>query len=190
MVPVCERGADEVGYCHGHYEYRRRTGVEPTHKLHSDYTVVERFLLKTSEGNNGCVLWTGATDGDGRYGSFYYEGRVRRAHRVAYVMFVGPIPEGLDLDHLCRVTQCVNPAHMEPVSHGENVLRGESIQAKNARKTHCKRGHQFTAVDLRPRGRVCQRCAEIRNYYRRTISPHITWAEIDALESERMAAAS
>jgi hypothetical protein len=109
-------------------------------------TPTERFMAKVSARPDGCWQWMGATD---RYGyglSLFYGRRERKhmAHRVAYEQFVGPIPEGLVIDHLCRNKGCVNPDHLEPVTIGENVLRGETIPARNLLKTHCHRGHEFT----------------------------------------------
>lgn len=72
----------------------------------------------------------------------------QRAHRVFYEMIVGTIPEGLVLDHLCRNEGCVNPQHVEPVTHRENILRGEGEAAKNAVKTHCKYGHALEGRNL------------------------------------------
>lgn len=89
-------------------------------------SAVDRFMSHVSpEPNSGCWLWT-ASGGSGGYGSFSI-GRARAnlmAHRVSYEMFRGPIPEGLHIDHLCRVRCCVNPAHLEPVTPRENVNRG------------------------------------------------------------------
>lgn len=88
----------------------------------------------------GCWNWTGKIAHNG-----YGVGRNDvRSHRFAYEMLVGPIPEGLCIDHLCRNKACCNPEHLEVVTLGENVLRGNSIPARNARKTHCKHGHEFT----------------------------------------------
>jgi HNH endonuclease len=84
-----------------------------------------------------CWLWL-AYCRDGRYPWMYYEGHPLAAYRVAYILLVGPIPEGLQLDHLCRVTSCVNPAHLEPVTQQENIRRQmEAI-------THCPQGHKYT----------------------------------------------
>ena len=121
-------------------------------------TAEERFVLFTRfEGD--CLVWTGnAPHG---YGTFWYEGKKVRAHRFAYERFVGRIPEGLELDHLCRVTRCVNPDHLEPVTRAENLRRASW---PNARKTHCKRGHEFTSDNTyRWRGhRVCRTCQHER----------------------------
>jgi hypothetical protein len=85
---------------------------------------LERFLSYVSVQENGCWLWTGGKNGDG-YGNFRDENRVSRgAHRWSYEYFVGPVPQGLDLDHLCRNRACVHPEHLEPVSHRENGHRG------------------------------------------------------------------
>lgn len=101
------------------------------------------------------------------YGCFYSSiaKKQQRAHRVAYEMFVGPIPEGLHLDHLCRNRGCVNPAHLEPVTNRENVLRGVGPTAVNAKKTHCPRGHALEGDNIywRPTGRRCKQCVREHN---------------------------
>ena len=88
-----------------------------------------------------------------------------KVERVAYEMVVGPIPDGLQIDHLCRVRNCVNPDHLEPVTPRENTMRGYSIQAQNARKTHCIHGHPFEGnTYARPDGnRECAVCKKARN---------------------------
>lgn len=121
----------------------------------------DRFWPKVSpEPNSGCWLWEGAVHTNG-YGNFYVDGKYRRAHRVSYEMHKGQIPDGLVIDHLCRNTFCVNPDHLEPVTHGENVRRGEN---RNRDKTHCKWGHEFTPDNtlMRKGGRACRKCAKIR----------------------------
>lgn len=107
--------------------------------------LIERVMRKSCILENGCVVWTGAVkDGYGNIGAGGQFGRHVRTHQVMYEHFIGPVPEGLELDHLCRNRLCMAPAHLEAVTHQENVLRGEGLAAVNARKTHCDHGHEFT----------------------------------------------
>lgn len=103
-----------------------------------------------TEPNTGCWLWSGHITNAG-YGTIELNGAPRRAHRICYEYYVGPIPESLTLDHLCRVRCCVNPKHLEPVTRGENVRRGigadlcrERGTVRRSQKTHCDRGHEWT----------------------------------------------
>lgn len=116
------------------------------------------------EKTDGCWLWTGMLAWNG-YGLFYVAKRLKRAHRIAYAELAGPIPEGLSLDHLCRVRHCVNPAHLEPVPNRTNVLRGEGITAQNARKTECIRGHALSPDNTRWSNgtRKCRACDKLRS---------------------------
>lgn len=129
-------------------------------------TLSERFWAKVQK-TDGCWNWIGAMSIDG-YGRMLRGGKNVNAHRIAYELLVGPIPSGLTLDHLCRNRKCVNPSHLEPVTRGENVLRGESPSAIHARKTHCAYGHAFDADNtirrvIRGRSaRICRAC-EARN---------------------------
>ena len=120
----------------------------------------EKFFDRVEVSATGCWLWVGMLEKDG-YGRFYMDRRYHRAHRVAYQMFGGVIPDGLVLDHICRVRNCVNPLHLRVVTHKENILCGEGVPAKNARKTHCKRGHELSGWNLKivPGGRACRECA-------------------------------
>jgi hypothetical protein len=128
-----------------------------------------RFRMKYRVSPSGCWEWTGSDTGKGhklRYGRFRPDskGRLLLAHRYAYERFVGPIPEGLELDRLCRNTLCVNPEHLEPVTRRVNVLRGTSPNAANRAKTHCKHGHELTQENCYayrwPRNRQCKTCAQ------------------------------
>ena len=132
-------------------------------------SIETRLLDKISpEPNSGCWLWIGATQRKG-YGAIRFDGKFIAAHRVSYTVFRGKIPDGLELDHLCRVHCCINPDHLEAVSHSMNVHRGKSPSANNARKTHCKNGHAFTPENtyIKPSGdgrecRICKRTLKVR----------------------------
>jgi hypothetical protein len=112
-----------------------------------------------------CWIWTGAlSKGYGSFAARGYQGS-RLVHRAIFEAHHGRIDSGLDLDHLCRVTACCNPAHLEPVTHAENLRRGEGLPAMIASRrgiTTCKRGHEFTAdntyVNPGNGGRRCRQC--------------------------------
>lgn len=126
------------------------------------------FWSRVSE-DGDCLVWDKVTSRG--YGQFWYRGKMQRAHRYSYTHTVGEMPEGLQLDHLCRNRLCVNPQHLEVVTQKENLLRGESFSAVNSRKTHCKRGHEFTPENTvyLPLGRGCKTCrkASWRAWYAR-----------------------
>lgn len=132
--------------------------------------VLDRFAAKIALTDSGCIEWIAGTNGVG-YGFLRLapsEGsRKIYAHRWSYEHHVGPIPDGLQIDHLCRNTLCVNPAHLEPVTPGENFLRGFGSPADNARKTHCLVGHPFSAENtyIHPSdgSRRCRCCSRARD---------------------------
>lgn len=132
---------------------------------------LSRFEDKYVVCPTGCWVWMGCKLPRG-YGRFWKDGGMRLAHRVAYELFTGPIPDGLQLDHLCRVPGCVNPAHLEAVTHAENVRRGDRTRY-NADKTHCPQGHPydeentFIYSDGRRECRICNRRRSL-SYYHRT----------------------
>jgi hypothetical protein len=155
------------------------TDVKP--KLKRGAPVRERFMSHVQEDlESGCWLWTGARIWSG-YGLFTVgKGQLRRVHRLAYEWFIGPIPDGLDVEHACHTRDetcrgrgqscphraCVNPTHLEAITHHENLLRGDTIPARHAAKTHCPQGHPYAGSNLyiTPRGgRACKTCQRANN---------------------------
>jgi hypothetical protein len=136
----------------------------------------QAWLLDRVTVTGDCWLWNGYCDDDG-YGRYStgVDGDVL-AHRIAYRIFIGPIPDGLEIDHTCRVRRCANPLHLEAIEHGENVRRGISGLVNGARqraKTACPKGHSYSGANLYicPRGkrecRTCKREAKSRSDLRR-----------------------
>ncbi len=128
---------------------------------------VVRFMAKVDK-TGSCWQWLGAKQagGYGRFGAG--EGRLVLAHRWSYEHHVGPIADGMTIDHLCRNTSCVNPAHMEVVTREVNAYRGNP----NSTKTHCKHGHEFTPANTyiqpsRPHVRGCMECRRASNEARK-----------------------
>jgi hypothetical protein len=132
-------------------------------------TEFERFMAKVDTSGD-CWLWTASLSGSG-YGQFFVGSRRWYAHRWSYDRFKGPIPDGLEIDHLCRVKVCVNPDHLEAVTHRENQRRGTSPVARNMDATHCIHGHEFTpenTIQYRNGKRACRECSrrKRRAFYR------------------------
>lgn len=155
-APISHRDRPDRGYAKG----------EPRRFIKGHYasrSLESRFWEKVDKrGPEECWEWRAGKD-DG-YGVIRI-GRAAKskAHRVAYELLVGPIPDGLMIDHLCRNRACVNPAHLEAVTQRVNNLRGESPYAKKARQTHCKHGHEFTEANTyrppsAPHLRQCRAC--------------------------------
>ncbi|HEY6021612.1 MAG TPA: HNH endonuclease signature motif containing protein [Candidatus Paceibacterota bacterium] len=126
-----------------------------------------------------CWPWLASTS-DAGYGAFSVGKRYINAHRFAYESIIGPIPDGLTLDHRCRNRACVNPAHLEPVSRGENTLRGKTITAANRAKTHCPKGHEYTPENTYnwSNRRVCKTCHKAK-----TAAQRVRWQDKTSLPS-------
>lgn len=129
---------------------------------------LRRFWPKVQKSGDGCWTWTACRTSDG-YGQIKGH-RTRKlwyAHRVSYELVNGPIPDGLQIDHLCRNPSCVNPEHLEAVTPRRNTMRSRSLTAKLARQTHCKRGHPLSGDNLyqsalRRGQRQCLTCRRAR----------------------------
>lgn len=145
----------------------RRNGGEsrmsPAHRIPLRDRIADKIRVNL---DTRCWLWTGCTRGRG-YGAIDVDGSLQPAHRVVYELLVGPIPEGYQVDHLCREPACVNPDHLEAVTAAENNRRSSSPSAENARKTHCLNGHELTPENsYRPPGkeaRYCRTCQARRS---------------------------
>ena len=126
--------------------------------------VRERLLARVEYSHGDCWVWTGSVNNRG-YGQMQVMGKRKLTHRLAYEEFVGAIPDGATIDHLCRYRRCFNPDHLDAVSMRENLRRGMGWAGRNARKTHCPREHAYTEdntyTDARG-GRVCRACGRER----------------------------
>lgn len=124
------------------------------------------FLGPSWNGTN-CWLWNGGLSKLG-YGRIWdSRRRPRPVHQVAWELTRGPIPAGLEIDHLCKTRNCVNPAHLEPVTHKENVFRGDCVSTRFAARTHCSKGHPL--IPDVPCRKNCRRCRICRNEYYREL---------------------
>lgn len=171
----CEDQHYAKGYCRKHYWLWRKHG-DPRVNLRPDLgrTPEQRFWAKVDKGGpipdrrpelGPCWVWMGAT-ADGGYGSFRVDGgrRTVTAHRWGYLNFVGPIPDGLHLDHLCHNPPCVRPDHLEPVPPLVNWARGDSPAAVVYRTGICSYGHSPEDAYVTEGGyRVCRKCTQRRN---------------------------
>lgn len=124
-------------------------------------SVAERLEAGTvADPNTGCRLWAGANRPPSGYGVLMVDGTMKYAHRVAYELSKGPIPDGLQVDHLCRTPACVNPAHLEAVTQTENRRRCVNVQ-----RTSCRHGHEMTPENtaIVSGRRLCRQCGRDRS---------------------------
>lgn len=175
-VDGCKRKHHARGYCQTHYCRVKQYGrleLLPREQLE------KRFWAKVDK-QDKCWIWKGTITPLG-YGNWTWREdglfHTDSAHHFAFVRSGREIPEGYHLDHLCRNRSCCNPDHLEPVTPRENTLRGIGPSALNARKTHCKRGHQFTQDNTYLKNgkygvlRVCRKCAAESARKRRALCP-------------------
>lgn len=142
--PDClNRANGAYGWCSKHYKRWRLYGDVEVVLNNRGLPISERFLMKTLRVSSGCLEWQAAKQKDG-YGIFGDgDGGCVLAHRWAWENEHGPIPEGKEIDHLCRNRACVEVSHLEPVTHAENVRRG-----KRPPKTHCPHGHPYIEENI------------------------------------------
>lgn len=157
----------------------RSCGCAPGQRPNTIANIMARLIVMP----NGCCIWPGSKAGgakhEGLYGVVSYQGKQRYVHDLLYTFFVGPVPSGMVLDHAhCDRPDCANWTHLRACPQAQNVLRGRSLPAINARKTHCKRGHELTAenVLLNQRGnRQCRACRREQDCNRPARQkPHLT----------------
>lgn len=170
-VKGCGRPSKTRKMCGKHYQQWKAHGeVQP------DLTPVEAFWTRVERtGHGGCWLWTGATSNG--YGHFRWQGRNHGAHRVAWEISFGTVPDGYEIDHRCHTSdcrlgakcphrRCVNPSHLKPVTHVENMASdrsslGAAARERNLAKTHCPQGHEYTPENTyvsRTGSRYCRTC--------------------------------
>jgi hypothetical protein len=157
-VDACERPLRSLGLCALHYDRQRRLGTTDLPPKPTADAISSRFWAKVAKrGPDECWLWQAGRD---RYGGFWDGDRMVLSHRFAYIEVNGAIPDHLELDHRCRQRTCVNPSHLEAVSHLVNIRRGEAGAHWRA-KTHCPQDHPYdegnTYVDPSG-GRGCRTC--------------------------------
>lgn len=162
-VSTCDKpGNGGHGWCNTHYRrwYRHGSPYVTSRTVGDDVARFETYLRQGVPPAHApelgpCWLWTGALTSDGYAVMEVQDLPTASAHRWSYRHHIGPLPDNLELDHLCVVAHCVNPWHLEPVTHAENVRR------VNARKTHCPQSHPYDEANTRYQangGRLCRTC--------------------------------
>jgi hypothetical protein len=164
-IPGCTQPQHGRGLCSKHYQRWQDHGDPGREPFDRSRRVLEKVVR-----GEGCWAWTANHTNEG-YGVVTYCGVRTTAHRVVYQLLVGPIPAGMQLDHLCRNPSCVNPFHLEAVSGRENLRRGQGWSGRHAQQTHCVNGHEFTPENTLLHsgsgGRRCREChADHQRRYR------------------------
>lgn len=175
-VELCEKDSRALGLCHMHHRRLKAHGTTDIQLFTRPENPLDRFWRKVDKSGpvpplrpdlGNCWVWTGSRGKRG-YAS-YRMGKGapnKRVHRISYELLVGEIPDEYVVDHLCKIRFCVNPDHLEAVSNRENILRSDSPSARNARKTHCIRGHEFSPSNTGIRNdgsRYCKACVRLKD---------------------------
>lgn len=188
-VGGCTKPHDAKGFCKMHYARWRAYGdplALPKRLVGAD--AIDKLAARMKiDAETGCWLWQGASRNN--YGTIWVDGRCLTSHRVAYELLVGPVPDGMDVDHVChsedltcqggatcRHRLCFNPDHLEPVTRRENAHRGRGLHGQ----THCKYGHELTPENtyaimegrwVRRRCRICESARRLRRRRNRASQP-------------------
>ncbi len=180
-IEACVKPAEKRGWCAMHYaRWRKHGSTETVLKVRFNGPPEERVWHRITATPFGCWQWTAACDAQG-YGIFTVGGRNRIAHRYVYELLAGPIPDGLQVDHLCRNRGCVNPDHLEPVTAKVNTNRSRANH-RFLLRTHCQEGHALTPENTMarrdsPGSRICRECQRVRlrNYMRAKRGTGVTY---------------
>jgi hypothetical protein len=167
-IDGCGRPHKARGWCYRHYLrwWKENRGTDAVHPGGSNYHRRDPLTLIDTEGPGGCWLWTGSI-GSAGYGRIVIDTKRYQAHRLIYELLVEPIPDGLEIDHLCRVRNCVNPDHLEPVTQIENLRRARRFHyggdGGDSDPNKCVRGHRLEGDNVyrrpsRPNSRECMAC--------------------------------
>jgi hypothetical protein len=151
-IEGCTKPVHGHGWCNTHYARWLKHGDPFVVRTLVGASLADRLMFRTAETGSGCWSWIGSIDQHG-YGKVRVAGKTLATHRVAYETFVGPVPDGLVLDHMCHNAdkgcpggpscshrRCLNPEHLEPATRSMNAVRGRG----HGSETHCIRGHEFT----------------------------------------------
>jgi len=161
-VDGCTTAVIARGFCSLHWKrWRKGSDLLAPRQILWRPTNEERLLARMVRAESGCWEWTGSSSNIYGHGCLMIAGKSHRAHRLAYETWVGPIPEGLTIDHLCRNPPCINPEHLEPVTNAENIRRAAAANLKE----HCKRGHLRSENDrfTKQGWRYCGQCTRERD---------------------------
>lgn len=147
----CNKPKRSRGYCHTHYK-RLMKGLDMDTPIKT-YGIPEPLFWQKVEKSDGCWLWTGSDDGKG-YGKFRIAGKSYRAHRVSYEWTFGKIPDGREVDHVCRVRNCVNPSHLRLVTRAENLqnIGASALSSTGVRGVHWNKQHRAWVANVSSAG--------------------------------------